>query len=321
MESDAVHPVKQLRVQGVHMTVVGYMAVGHKHLAASYRCTHIAHAVIVAYLLMLVIRIAFACLGGKKHYPSAGLGIGAHQSSATRGGDHLVAVERQHAESSERAAFTTGILRPEGLGGILYQRNAVTFGHSSYTIHLRGHAVKPYTHYRLGLASGCGDAVGYGPVEQVGIHIPRHIFGVDKHRHRTEICHRIGRRTERKRLYHHLVAGAHPTCFQREVHGGSAVAKSHHLLATAHKLLEVSFKSVDCRAKRHNPVGVESFGHKLSLAAAHMIQAKMNAFSSHNFRRLFAETQSYYIISGYKNVSAMRLLKHAEHRATRRGTP
>ena len=27
---------------------------------------------------------------------------------------------------------------------MLYQRNAVTFGHSSYTIHLRGHAVKPY---------------------------------------------------------------------------------------------------------------------------------------------------------------------------------
>ena len=91
---------------GIHLgqhAMVGQVLIEHRHLAAPYTCTNVAHAVVVAYVDVLIVGIALTGLGGIIHDLVFGRHIGTHQCATTRGGDHFVAVERHDAKLPERA--------------------------------------------------------------------------------------------------------------------------------------------------------------------------------------------------------------------------
>lgn len=57
MHSDTLNIGKQLLVQLMHMAMMSNMLAYDSHLSASYTCTNIAQSIVVAYMLVLIIRI------------------------------------------------------------------------------------------------------------------------------------------------------------------------------------------------------------------------------------------------------------------------
>lgn len=115
----------------MHPPVVGDVGVEHGHLPAADAGADVRHAVVVADLLVLVIGERLAGLRGEEHRPASGLVVGDDQRTAARGGNHLVAVERQRTQCPERAALAPLELRAKGLGGILQHRDSIPFGHAA----------------------------------------------------------------------------------------------------------------------------------------------------------------------------------------------
>ena len=83
MESYAFDSAEHLAVELLHVPVVGYVDVKHLHLPAAYACADVAHPVVVAYFLVLVIRIAFAGLCGEEFYAACRLVVFAHQRASS----------------------------------------------------------------------------------------------------------------------------------------------------------------------------------------------------------------------------------------------
>ena len=117
--------------------------------------------------------------------------VGHHESSAARGGNHLVAVERQHAKAAEGATHAAVVARAEALGGVLYHRYAIFVGHGQDVVDAGGHAVEIHHHYGLRLAPRGGDAVGDGVVEELRVHIPAVRLRIDKHGRGAQISHGV----------------------------------------------------------------------------------------------------------------------------------
>ena len=83
------------------MLVMPNMLIHYRHLSTTDARANITHTVIIADFLMLVIRVGFSGLCGKKHDAVLRFLIRAYQSPATRSGDHLVAIKTQHAIMTE----------------------------------------------------------------------------------------------------------------------------------------------------------------------------------------------------------------------------
>ncbi len=154
------------------MAVVGDVVVGDGHLSAAYACADVAHAVVVAYCFVLVVGVALACLGGVPEDFAGGFGVTANQCASSRSGYHFVAVEAQHAVPAESAERLPVEAAAEAFGGILDDRNFIFVGHGHDFVDFVWHAVQSHGDYRFRLASGAGDAVGDGSVEQLRIHVP-----------------------------------------------------------------------------------------------------------------------------------------------------
>lgn len=91
MHGHALNILQQLTIKFLHVLVVGYVVIDHGHLSAAYAGAYVRHAVVIAYVLMLIVGIELTGLGGiKQDFPSLGLS-GAYEGAAARGGDHLVA--------------------------------------------------------------------------------------------------------------------------------------------------------------------------------------------------------------------------------------
>ena len=82
MHGDAVHILEQLLIERLYVAVVGDVLVGDGHLPAAYACADVAHAVVVAYCLVLVVWVALAGLGGIPQYFAGGIGVRADERSA-----------------------------------------------------------------------------------------------------------------------------------------------------------------------------------------------------------------------------------------------
>ena len=106
---DTVDVGKGLGVDPRESPVMGNVLVKHRHLPAPDTRADVAHAVVVAYHLVLVIRKSLTGLRGVEHDIVACRRVGAYQSPATRGGDHLVAVETQHAILAKRTTHLSAI--------------------------------------------------------------------------------------------------------------------------------------------------------------------------------------------------------------------
>ena len=67
----------------------------------------------------------------------------------------------------------------------------------------------------------------------LGVHVPRARLGVDEHRLRAAVDHRVGGRDVGEGRHDHLVARPHSVRQQREVHGDRPVAAGDRVAHTA----------------------------------------------------------------------------------------
>ena len=202
--------------------MVGDVRVEDGHLPPPYPGADVAHAVVVADFLVLVIGERLACLRRIEHRFLLGLLVRDYQRAAPGGGNHLVTIETQGSEVSERPAFLPPIFRAEGFGGIFQHGYAIFPGHCQNLVHLRRHPIEVHGDNRLRLPSGLRHPVANRLLQQHGTHVPRILLAINEDRCCTQIGNRIGRGAERKALAYHLVARLHAQLYQTQVDGGGA---------------------------------------------------------------------------------------------------
>ena len=271
--------------------------VEHGHLSAADAGADVAHAVVVAYFLVLVVGESLAGLGGEEHDTLFAGRVGADKGAAARGGDHLVAVETQHAILAEGAAYLPVVARAEGFGSILDEGNAVFFGHGHDVANPGRHAVEVDHDDGARLAARLFHAVADGRLEQFGVHVPGVGLGIDEDRRGPQVSHGVRGGAEREALAHHLVARPDAQSDESQVHGRRARGEGHHLLSlqrflhpallslpaggagvarrcSGDELLQVALKSVDVGAQGHHPIGVECLLHIFHFIARHVCQTE-----------------------------------------------
>ena len=227
---------------------------------------------------MLVIGIRLTGLRRVKHDLLLHRRIRTDQGTATRGGDHLVAVERQDAITAER---TTNLpIKPaaQTFRRILDHRYVIPVGHRHDLINLGRHTIQVNRHDRFGFLARHPDPVLDRLLQQGGIHIPGLRLRVDKDRRRPKVSHRMRRGAEGKTLHQHLVTGSHATSQERQMHRRRSRGKRHNLLVASDKLFQVLLKAIDIWSQRHHPIGVERLLDIPHFPAAHVSQAKVNSF-------------------------------------------
>ena len=210
--------LKSLLIKCMHPTVVGDMFLQYLHLAATNTRTDITHPVIVTDFLMLVIGERLTCLGSIEHGLLLCQLVRDDQSSSAGSRYHLVAVKTQYAKLAERAAFLPLVLRAQCLGCILQHGNCITAGNLHDRIHLGWHAIKMDRNYRLRLLACFCHAVLNRLFQQHGIHVPRILLAVHKHRGRSQIGHGVCRSAKRKTLTNHFVPGTYTSLNQGKMH-------------------------------------------------------------------------------------------------------
>ena len=109
MQLDAVNVGKGLLIHVLGVYMVGKVVIYDCHLSTAYACADVAHAVVVANVLVLIVREGLAGLGGEEEDALGGFLIGADKGATATGGNHLVAVERHHAIVAEGANHLTTI--------------------------------------------------------------------------------------------------------------------------------------------------------------------------------------------------------------------
>ena len=217
-----LHVREELLVEMLDALVVGDMVCHHGHLSAADAGADVAHAVVEADLLVLVVGVALPVLGRVHHDFAPFLLVGGNQSAAAGGGDHLVAVEREHAGLAEGAQHLAVELRAEALGGIFHHGDVVAVGDLHDAVDLVGHAVEGHRHDRLGFPAGLGDAVFDGLFHQIGVDVPGVLFGVHEHGYGAEVGDGVRGGAEGEALHDDLVAGFHACGDESEVDGSGA---------------------------------------------------------------------------------------------------
>ena len=274
MECDAVDLGKSFAIESGDVLVVSYVVVDNSHLSAAYTGADVAHAVVVANVFVLIVGVSLAGLSGEEHDFAFGIGIGADESTAAAGGNHLIAVEREHAVAAESATHLTAIAAAEALGCVFYYGNAVAVGHIHYFIEQGRHAVEVDRHNGFWGLTGALYAVDDGFFEQFGRDVPSERFAVDEHRGGAEIFNGVAACAESETLANHLVAGSHAKRVERQMHCSSARRESHYMLVFAYKSLKVSLKAIDIRSQRHHPIVGKSLFDIFHFVAAHVSQAE-----------------------------------------------
>ena len=146
-----------------------------RQLAPDHPRHHIAHAVVVAQLLVLVPGSVLPCLGGPLAHPVGGLLAIGQQGAAAGAGDDFIAVEADGRYVAEGAGLSALIGGAQRLRRILNDHRAVAVGNLTQLRHLTGGAVEVGNdhnlHRRVQLK---------GSFQGRRIHVPGITLGVDK---------------------------------------------------------------------------------------------------------------------------------------------
>ena len=289
---DAIHIRQQLLIERLHMLMVRNMLIHNRHLTTTNACTHIAHSIIIADFLVLIIRITLAILRGIHHHLAPSLVGRRNQRTATAGGNHLIAIKTQHTVAAKRAQHTPLIARAKALGSILNHRNIVAIGNLHNAIAIVGHAIERHRNNRLRLTPRDGNSILNSRLQQVRVHIPSVGLRIHKHRRGAKVSDRMRRCAKREALHYHLIAGTHTASHQRQMHGSRAGRQSHHTLTGnpirkplgvgfIDKRLQILLKSIHIRAQRHHPIRIKSLLNILLLhpGLRHMSQTQINPIS------------------------------------------
>ena len=288
VKSDPAHPLEQLPVKSLNMSMVCNMRIDNGHLPPADTGADIAHPVVVTNMFVLVIGVGFTCLRSIKENLLLGLFVPADERTASRCGNHLIAVETQYAVSAERAEHPTVETAAEPLGRIFDHGNPVTVGDLHDPVNPVRHPVKGDRNDRLRFAPCFGNAIRDSRFEQVGIQVPCLTLGIDKHGRRTEIGNGMTRSTECKRLHQHLIARPDAAGQQRQMYRRRPRRQTDDrfilrfgTLATIDEPFEVGLEPIDIRPHRHHPIGIESLLYKLLLLSRHMGETEINTIAFH----------------------------------------
>ena len=194
------------------------MLLKHRHLSSSDTGTDIAHPVVIADMLMLIVRISLTCLSGIIHNLLLGCRIRTDQSPATRSRNHLISIKGQDSITAESSAHLSFVTAPHTFRSILNHRNLIFIGHRHDLIYLSGHTIQIYGYNRFRLFSRLFDTVQDGLFQQYRIHIPGFRLGIYKNRSGSQISYGMRRSTESKGLHQDFITRSYSTGQQRQMH-------------------------------------------------------------------------------------------------------
>ena len=170
---------------------MGDMLLQHRHLPPANPGANVRHPVVIPDLFMLVIGIRLTGLRRVKHNLLLRRRIRTDQGTAARGGDHLVAVERQDTVTAERTANFPIKPTAQAFRRILNHRNIIPVSHRHDLIDPGGHTIQVNRHDRLGFLARHPDPVLNCLFQENRIHIPSLRLRVDKDRCRSKVGHRM----------------------------------------------------------------------------------------------------------------------------------
>ena len=159
---------------------------GMRQLTSHHARYDIAHAVVVAELLMLVPRGVLAALRRPFARFVCPFFVIGQQHTAAASGDDLVAVPRQHAHIAEGTCLFSFICSAKRLGGVFDYQSVVLVGYRLYLIYFAGSAVQmsdddqPYLGVKLKRF-----------FERGRVHVPCIVFGIDEYRLAALIRYRV----------------------------------------------------------------------------------------------------------------------------------
>ena len=193
------------------MLMMSYMIVGNGHLSTTNTRTDVAHAVVVPYFLVLIIRIAFAILCGVHHDFSPFIFVSGDQCTTARGGNHLIAVETEHTIFTKRTQYLSVKLRAKTFCSILHHGNAILVGNLHNAVSFVGHTIQSHRHNCFWLLSRLSNSILNGLFEELWIHIPSILLGINEHWCCAKIGSRMRRCTECEALNTHFITRAYAT--------------------------------------------------------------------------------------------------------------
>ena len=238
-------------------------------LAADDAGDDVAHAVVVAYLLVLVPGGRFATLGG----PFADfVGVSARvreKHAAGTAGDDFVSVEGDSVRVADAAGFTPNavqeIFGAQAFGGVLDDQGVMLLRNVADFLHFSGSAVEMRDDDQVGLGI---QAKGF--FQRFGIHVPGFSFRVDEDGFSVLVSDRVDRSVEGNVGAEDFMSGEgafvrgclavelFPGEFCSQVKGGGSGGQRHGVSAS-HILGDGGFDGDDVASGRRDPVGVEGF--------------------------------------------------------------
>ena len=280
---EGIHPDRQIGEPCLIALVDGLllsdMLIQIGHLATDDARDDVAHAVVIADLLMLIPGGGLPALGG----PLAGLvrirlGIG-QEHAAGAAGDDLVAVEADAVVVAQGAGLHPSsvqlILCAQALGGILHDQRAVAVADGFDPVHLSGGAVEMSHHHQLGVWIQLERLL-----QGFRAHVPGVRLRVDEHGFPVLIGHGVDGSVEGH------IRAEHPVPLQRalvrprlavelfagqlggQVQGRRAGRQAHRVLH-ADVFGDLPLHLVDVCADGGHPVGSDSIVHPPLLIPMH----------------------------------------------------
>jgi len=236
---------------------------------------HVAQPVVVADLRVLVVRRRIARLGRKLARMVDQPLVGRDQHAAARGGDDLVAVEREGAHQAEGARRPPFVRGAQRLGCILDHRHVVARTGRQDRVQVRALAVEVHGDDGLGQLAGPRPR-GQRLLQQARIHVPRRPFAVNEGRPAAQIDDRVDAGREGEGRDQYLVARADAGQDQRQVQRGRAGGE-RQCIRRADGRSELGLERVHLRPEGRNPVGREDLLDELLLQAGHVGWRKVDA--------------------------------------------
>ena len=270
MYLDFLYVAECVSIQLGDMLVMLDVIIDHRHLTPSNTGADITHTIVETNVLMLVVWERFAGLSGIEKNTLGSLLVGTYQCTATRSGDHFVAIETHDAETAESTGHLAFVFRAESLGRVFYYGNLITVGNLHDLVDIGWHAIHVDRHNSFGFFTRLLNAVLDGVFKLVGVHVPSGFFRAYQNRGGTQVDGRIAGGCESETLADDIVAFTHTKANHGQMYSGGAGGQCHHFLVLAGKALKVLLKGIDIRAKRCYPVSIKCFLNVFHLIPTHV---------------------------------------------------
>ena len=241
-------------------------------LAPDHAGDHIAHAVVVAQLLMLIPGGVLPALGGPLSSLIGRCQIVGQQHTAGGAGDDLVAVKGNGPVSTKGAGLRPLVGSAQGLGGILDEDGPVLLADSADLIHLARRSVQVSHHDRLYLRVELKRLF-----QGHRVHVPGIPLRVDEHGYAPLVHHRVHSGSEGHIRTKHLVPRLYPRQFHTQMKGGGAGGQGDRILTT-HLFTGDALHLVDVLSHGGHPVGLIGLGNISQLIPVHSGRGQPNFF-------------------------------------------